>query len=458
MDGFIEEYYTGNMYPERLKPIPREELVKHLDTGVVDKYLSIVKQLFTLCSYDVNAAFSRKSFKQLQDEDAQFDAVYRELVNLMFKKDMITDSTYLELQQGMPIGFDFLERPDRHGKYVSDTCDDYRLAFERSIVDCCSSCDITCEYLHSRYGYRYCGRPNSLEKEFITNKDLFLFNCVDALDHPIQEIGYWEAYSLLKKIRQDQSHNRDEQRQLDTHFCQLSQSGHSNYITSLGMTYQLPRTIHEWYTIKRALLAEAKKLRMVEKTVSEIFDGMKKPESMVGSGAALYIYKGKTFCHQHHHSLISATAIVSDDQGNDIDLDVEYCSSCERYMLNYTSFSHYREQYGILIGKLKMLSTGNNGNDIELAQESPLKLCGYNVSQAEGSPSATRQYILSKIIYDGIMKKIEVIHYLEHFITMNGSKPENALALQKWHEDLQFVHEYDIATQPQVFVSSIKRY
>ena len=93
-----------------------------------------------------------------------------------------------------------------------------------------------------------------------------------------------------------------------------------------------------------------------------------------------------------------------------------------------------------------------------MATESPLKLCGYNVSQSEGLSAETRQFLLAKIIHDGIMSKLDVIHYLEHFINMNGAKKENALALEKWCSDLDFVHKYNITTQPSIYIQRIQKY
>ena len=127
-------------------------------------------------------------------------------------------------------------------------------------------------------------------------------------------------------------------------------------------------------------------------------------------------------------------------------------------MLNFTSYEQYSERYGVLIGKMKMISSNGYDGEFDMASESPLKLCGYNVSQSAGLTTATRQYLLAKIIHDGIMSKIEVIHYLEHFMNMNGAKPENALALEKWSEDLDFVHRYNINTQPIVYIEQIQKY
>jgi hypothetical protein len=127
-------------------------------------------------------------------------------------------------------------------------------------------------------------------------------------------------------------------------------------------------------------------------------------------------------------------------------------------MLNYTSYEQYRERHGLLIAKLKMISSNGAGGEFDMASESPLKLCGYNVSQAEGLSATTRQYLLAKIIHDGIMTKLDVIHYLEHFINMNGAKKENVLALEKWCDDLDFVHKYNKSTQPKVYITTVKKY
>ena len=185
--------------------------------------------------------------------------------------------------------------------------------------------------------------------------------------------------------------------------------------------------------------------------IGSIFETMEKPTDGVGAGATLYIYKGNILCHKNNHPLVPATAIIHDELDRELELDVEYCPVCNRYMLSYTSYEQYRERHGLLIGKLKMISLNSFGGEFDMASESPLKLCGYNVSQAQGLSASTRQFLLAKIIHDDIMKKTEVIHYLEHFINMNGAKKENALALEKWCEDLDFVHSYNKNIQPKVY-------
>lgn len=170
------------------------------------------------------------------------------------------------------------------------------------------------------------------------------------------------------------------------------------------------------------------------------------------------ISKGRILCHQQKHPVAPATPILHDGYDRELQLNVVYCPKCKRYMLNHISFEHYRKINGILIGKLRMITSNCAGGEFDMAMESPLKLCGYSVSQAQGLASSTRQYILAKIIHDDIMTKPEVIHYLEHFIKLNGSKRENALAVEKWRDDLDFVYKYDISIQPKVYISAIKKY
>ncbi|MCC8098911.1 MAG: hypothetical protein LIO78_02450 [Clostridiales bacterium] len=139
-------------------------------------------------------------------------------------------------------------------------------------------------------------------------------------------------------------------------------------------------------------------------------------------------------------------------------IDVEYCQKCGRLMMNYTSFCLYRERFGVLIRNLRMISSETFNGELTLAQESPLRLCGYTVSQAEGLTESERHYILAKMIHDNIMPKTEVIRYLEHFINMNGAKEGNELALSKWENDLKFVHNYRIDTQPEVYITKVEKY
>lgn len=172
----------------------------------------------------------------------------------------------------------------------------------------------------------------------------------------------------------------------------------------------------------------------------------------------LYIYKGNIRCHRYGHHIIQATAVLHNKTDNEIELNVEYCTECKKFILEYTIFEQYRNRYGVLVGNFRMVVNGEFDGEYDLAEESPLMLSGYNVSQRDGYTSRERHYILARIIHDGIMDKGDVIRYLSYFIRKNGAKRGNELALSKWEEDLAFVQDYDISTQPRAIISDIRRY
>lgn len=179
---------------------------------------------------------------------------------------------------------------------------------------------------------------------------------------------------------------------------------------------------------------------------------------MCDLSSVLYIYKGQIRCKRDQHEIISATARLFGRRDNEIVLNVEYCTECQKYLLEYSVYEEYRKRYGVIIGNLKMDSHGTSNGYYDLATESPLRLSGYSVGQKEGYSSKERQYILAQIIHNHIMSKQEVIKYLSYFIKMNGARIGNEYAVSKWQEDMRFVQEYNINTQPSTIIREVKKY
>lgn len=197
---------------------------------------------------------------------------------------------------------------------------------------------------------------------------------------------------------------------------------------------------------------------------TQIIDGH---QSCIGSdedtvsyskGEILYIYKGNIRCHRYAHQMIQVTAVLHSKTDDEIQLNVEYCTECKKFILDYTVFEQYRNRYGALVGNFRMVINGEFDGEYDLAEESPLMLSGYNVRQKDGYTSQERHYILARIIHDGIMDKGDVIRYLSYFIHKNGAKRGNELALSKWKEDLAFVQNYNMSTQPRTIISGVRRY
>lgn len=177
------------------------------------------------------------------------------------------------------------------------------------------------------------------------------------------------------------------------------------------------------------------------------------------SDSILYVHKGTIICQRDEHNVIAATAVFTGKNDSTIELSVNYCKDCNRFFINYVSYEEYRNRYGILIGNIVLEDEQKNTlSDIVLADASPLKLCGYSVNQQDAYTKETRQYIISKIIEQGIMPKSEIIRYLEYFININGRRKGNDLAVSKWRDDLNFTLAYEIHNQDHYKIDEVKRY
>lgn len=199
-------------------------------------------------------------------------------------------------------------------------------------------------------------------------------------------------------------------------------------------------------------------------TLKEILDGkhiykINEKDGGWNKNSTLYVYKNKTSCHSRNHEIDCATATFIGKNNSEIQLNVEHCNNCNKFYISYSIYEKYREKHSILLGKIKWdNSYTSNVQDILLSDFSPLKLCGYSVNQQDDYSDSERQYIISQIINNKILKKNEIIRYLEHFINRNGQKSSNVFALKKWEKDLDFTLNYKISSQNKYKLKTIKKY
>ena len=172
----------------------------------------------------------------------------------------------------------------------------------------------------------------------------------------------------------------------------------------------------------------------------------------------LYVYRNNNSCLGGRHSFINATAVLLGFKNKNIELNVQYCPQCRKFYIEETSYLRYRKRYGAIIGNIKLESSGKYNDQDNLAEQSPLMLCGYTVNQQVGHSDSMRHYIISRIIDKGILSKKRIIDYLQLFIKKNGKKEGNELALGKWEKDLDFTLQYNIDRQPVVGITDIRRY
>ena len=173
----------------------------------------------------------------------------------------------------------------------------------------------------------------------------------------------------------------------------------------------------------------------------------------------LYIYRGLIGCFRDKHKIIGVNAIISTMGGVSVRLNVNYCTECSRFYISYDEYNYYIERYRFLLTKLvlddSMSSIGGFGR---LADKSPLKLCGYSVSQEKGLAQEEREHILYEMISSGIVSKPEAMQYIEWFIRFNGNREINHLARSKWESDLNYVRNLNLANQPNQKIDMIRPY
>lgn len=82
---------------------------------------------------------------------------------------------------------------------------------------------------------------------------------------------------------------------------------------------------------------------------------------------------------------------------------------------------------------------------------------GYNVSQTEGLTEKVRHKILAVLIDNHIMRKSDIISYLDFFISQRQNQSKFELAVSKWAADRDFVSDYRIGEYSAYGINAIYR-
>ena len=447
MSNIFNKYYDDNLIElsdVRNVPLSIEELKNEgLSKEDINEYLTLIKNL-----YAENLLFNNRPqlIQTPHYYTNEIKEAFNELISFCVLKKLIEMRTYelhsknINSKHSFPLGdlsvFTF-RYPEFPSAVVVETPEEYRVRIERLLSDCSDDW-----YMDVRY------------------------NCVECFDNDLNEMSLYRYNSnadKMVKLTHVEMIDLKKQVQYDNAKC---------YSQIEKMATKIPMNSEsvEYFEHYDAWFEERKKLDEENSRLEEILDiidsclkneqedqiGVPKIECSISN--ILYIYRGNIKCKRLNHHVIPATAVVILLNDETIQLNVEYCTNCKKFYLSYDVYEEYRNRYGVLIGNLRFEESGNYSGYYDLALESPLKLCGYNVGQKDSFSSQQRKFILSSIIHNKIMTKLDVIRYLSYFIKMNGARLGNDLAVEKWREDLRFVQEYNINVQPKTFVSEIKKY
>lgn len=171
----------------------------------------------------------------------------------------------------------------------------------------------------------------------------------------------------------------------------------------------------------------------------------------------LYICKGLIACHKKKHIVESSTGLLWGKNDTVIRLNTNYCPQCKKHFIAYDEYLHYRKLHGVLLGNFKITNGSFDSPDYDMAEESPLHLCGYSVNQTENLTTNERHEILRYLIDSKILSKPDIISYLNFFIRRNGKRENMQEAVRRWNQDVEWVRDYQINRQRHYEISNIQK-
>ena len=168
-------------------------------------------------------------------------------------------------------------------------------------------------------------------------------------------------------------------------------------------------------------------------------------------------------CMHNDHDIkdILAALKIIDESGNEIKIRVNagVCPNCKVFFILESTYELIKKR-GIPLCRIsdeKTYLKNKTINGMRLASESILMQYGYNVNKEENLTPMMRHKILATLIDKHIMRKSEIISYLDFFISQRESQSKYHEAIAKWEIDRKFVEEYKLGRYEQYGVQGLKR-
>lgn len=171
--------------------------------------------------------------------------------------------------------------------------------------------------------------------------------------------------------------------------------------------------------------------------------------------------------NKHHIEDVKAVFTTITRQGtvNKITIPAGYCSTCNMYFIMESTYKRIKNS-GIPICRTMDEKSYENNNSTglynnNLASESVLMQFGYNVSKQDDLPAEQRRRILAAIVDNKVLKRNEVVSYLDYFINQrkNQKNKDGSLrykdAMDKWRMDRAWINQYKLGSYKEVLIRSI---
>lgn len=177
------------------------------------------------------------------------------------------------------------------------------------------------------------------------------------------------------------------------------------------------------------------------------------------------IFKCKHNNHQIEDVKAVFTTISRQGTVNKITIPAGYCATCNMYFIMESTYKRIKYS-GIPICRTMDEKSYENNNSTglynnNLASESVLMQFGYNVSQKDDLPAEQRRRILAAIVDNDVLKRNEVVSYLDYFISQrkNQKNKDGSLrykdAMDKCRMDRAWINKYKLGSYKEVLIRSI---
>lgn len=234
---------------------------------------------------------------------------------------------------------------------------------------------------------------------------------------------------------------------------ELIENDDFNQIYRMRSHYNYHKAISKDITLKLAFEYKGKDFsKYVEFEAEQTFKRLPKRTT-------LYIHQGNIACLQFKHPIQDVAASIATASDEPLTIHASYCKKCGIVFINKSFYKRLKSQHIFMVANFCELSEDGYSPipPGHMAAESPLKLCGYSVKE-DGLSEHYRQLLLGNMIYNGILSKTEIIKYLEHFISFNGSKDNMDRPKLKWEHDVEFIRNLDIESHPLTSITQIRPY
>lgn len=140
-----------------------------------------------------------------------------------------------------------------------------------------------------------------------------------------------------------------------------------------------------------------------------------------------------------------------------------HCQDCNEYYLHDYDFEKAKQDGGLALCRMvyeHQYYKQDRSEFVNLNEESPLKLCGYNVNKAEGLTETQRRTILDRVIEDGVMAYMNVRSHIAWLVRKRRGYRNMEEAISKWEADLEYLRSEYHEDGTKIRVSSVttKRY